>query len=497
MSRSLFALLAARHGTRVSLDDRRRFLAASLAAGAGLLLSATLPASARQPASGGKRIVVIGAGFAGLACAHELRSAGYDVTVVEARKRVGGRVLSFNSAIGGEFVPGKTIEGGGELIGSNHPTWVAYAERFGLEFQDVTEEEDKDFPLFIAGRTILGDESAALYEELDAIVLSANADADIVNEDQPWLTPGAAEMDRRTVAQRIAAMDASDLCKAALTAQLAGDNGVPTDKQSDLGMLAAIKGGGLEKYWTESEVYRCKGGNQQLALKLAETMQDRLILGLAVTTVDVARDRCTVSCADGRTIECDDVVLAVPPSVWSKIAVRLPQKGFTPQMGVNVKYLAHVTSRFWLDQGLSQYALRDDTITWTWDGTDNQPGDGAPACLVAFSGGVAAERARAVPAAERDAAYAKWHEQVYPGFGERFVASRFMDWPAEPWTLAGYSFPAPGEITTVAPTLYSGLGRLHFAGEHACPKFVGYMEGALNSGASLARRLAARDGASR
>ena len=59
---------------------------------------------------------------------------------------------------------------------------------------------------------------------------------------------------------------------------------------------------------------------------------------------------------------------------------------------------------------------------------------------------------------------------------------------------AGYSFPAPGEVTTVGPLLHKGLGRLHFAGEHTCYAFFGYMEGALQSGVSLARKLARRDG---
>ena len=75
-----------------------------------------------------------------------------------------------------------------------------------------------------------------------------------------------------------------------------------------------------------------------------------------------------------------------------------------------------------------------------------------------------------------------------------FVKSRFMDWPAAAWTRCSYSFPAPGQVTTVGPLLYRGIGdRLHFAGEHACYKFVGYMEGALQSGVAIARRLARRD----
>jgi len=96
--------------------------------------------------------------------------------------------------------------------------------------------------------------------------------------------------------------------------------------------------------------------------------------------------------------------------------------------------------------------------------------------------------------ADRDRAYAELLNKIYNGYNDNVVKTRFMDWPNDPWTQAGYSFPAPGQVTTVGPILHKGIGRLHFAGEHASYKFVGYMEGALNSGASLAQRIAKRDG---
>src|SRR5712671_1997236 len=79
-----------------------------------------------------KHIVVVGAGLAGLCAAYELRGLGYDVRVYEARDRVGGRVHSLD-----QFIPGKVVEGGGELIGTNHPLWNSYAKRFRLRFSDV------------------------------------------------------------------------------------------------------------------------------------------------------------------------------------------------------------------------------------------------------------------------------------------------------------------------------------------------------------------------
>jgi monoamine oxidase len=74
------------------------------------------------------------------------------------------------------------------------------------------------------------------------------------------------------------------------------------------------------------------------------------------------------------------------------------------------------------------------------------------------------------------------------------VRARFMDWPSDPWSKASYSFPAPGQVMAQGPTLRQGIGRLHFAGEYCSYAFMGYMEGALNSGAAAARRIAQRDG---
>jgi monoamine oxidase len=491
MSFSLYAQLARRHGRRIDGPTRRAFLKGTLAMSAGLLLSGSgLFADDIAPKKNGLRVVVIGAGFSGLACAYELLSAGYDVTVVEARDRVSGRVVSFS-----DFVKDKNVEGGGELIGSNHPTWVAYKEKFGLDFLDVTESDD-EAPIYLNGKRIGAEESDKLWKDIEAACNLLNDLSAKVNVDRPWETPDAAALDNKTTQAWIQEQKISDLCKVGLTAQFVANNGQAIEKQSFLGNLAQIAGGGGEKYWTESEVYRCKGGNQQLAMKLAQKIgNDRLILGLPVTEVDGRRDRLVVTCADGRTIEADDVVLSVPPSVWNRIrfSPSLPE-ALSPQMGLNVKYLAAVKDRFWKARKLSPDSLTDTFLSMTWEGTDNQSQGGPGACLNCFTGGPETQQALDFPKEQRDSEYAKMLEILYPGFGQSFVQSRFMDWPKQKWTAAGYSFPAPGQVTTVGPLMYRGAGRLHFAGEHTCYKFVGYMEGALNSGTSLARRIATRDG---
>jgi len=128
----------------------------------------------------------------------------------------------------------------------------------------------------------------------------------------------------------------------------------------------------------------------------------------------------------------------------------------------------------------------------TWHATEGQKGAGD--AMVCFSGGPSSEICRDW-GARRTENYLAELSKVYKGVRAAYTGkSRFMDWPGDAWTKASYSFPAPGQVTSQGPTLYDGIGRLHFAGEYSSYAFMGFMEGALNSGAALAKRIAQKDG---
>jgi len=483
MSPSLFTRLAQRFEPRSDLD-RREFLKRAIAVSSGILLSGSEAfAEKSRSKRGARRVIVIGGGFSGLACAHELRSAGWQVTVLEARDRVGGRVLTFH-----DLAKGESVEGGGEFIGTNHPTWLAYAKKFGLELYPGAADENADQPVILGGQRLDAKQAKALFEEMKIVNKHMTADAVKVDADEPWKTVGAHELDRLNTARWLRDVPVSRWCKLAWSSQLTGNNGASLARQSYLANLAMVKGGGLDKYWTDSETNHCRGGNQHLAFLLAKSLGEHLRLEMPVTHVEVRADRVAVRCANGETFEGDDVVLAVPPSVWHEMRFEpnLPHE-LRLQMGVIVKYLPVVTNRFWEQEHLGANAASDGMVNMTWDATDGQKG--REAVLVAFSGGPAAETCRKRWASQHDQAFREELEKFYPEYPKHFVRSRFMDWRADRWTQAGYSFPAPGEVTRVGPLLRAGIGRLHFAGEHASYKFIGYMEGALNSGVSLARRL--------
>ena len=193
--------------------------------------------------------------------------------------------------------------------------------------------------------------------------------------------------------------------------------------------------------------------------------------------------------AGGRDYEADYAILAVPPLTWNRIAFT-PRLHVTaiPQMGSNVKFLMKTKDAFWRRARLAPDFLSDGPVHLTWHTTQHQKVAGAG--VVAFSGGPAADTCRGWTPAERTEKYLATLSPVFPALRASFERARFMDWPSDPWVKGSYSFPAPGEVTTLGPQLQQPLeGRVFLAGEHTCYAFVGYMEGALESGARAARRI--------
>jgi monoamine oxidase len=466
--------------------SRRRFVELTLAAGAGLMLPAAAFGRPEKPKA---RVVVVGAGFAGLSCAWQLRRAGAGVTVLEARNRVGGRVHTLDN-----FIDGALVEAGAELIGSNHPTWLHYAKHFGLRMRDVTEEEDAEAPIFLNGRRVPSDEVDALWEEMDSALSLMNADARKVDPEAPWAGEDAKALDHTSIAEVASRWDVSTKVRAAALAALANDNVMRPDRASYLALLCSIAGGGFERYWTESEVFRCESGSQSLAFQLAEAVgEENIHLGRPVAEIGLREDGAIVKDANGVSHEADFVVLTVPPPAWRNFRIDPPlPEGCAVNCGPAIKYLSKVSSPFWAKEGLAPDSLSDSEIGWTWNGTADQRTDrDKPECLIVFSGGRAAEECLAFPAAERTEEFAKRLEKIYPGYTEAFEKGIFAGWPEEKWTQCGYSSPTLGQVTEVYPNYQTAhAGRMYFAGEYTNLAFKGFMEGALQSGALTAKTIA-------
>jgi len=475
-----------------------------------------------------RSVIIVGAGLAGLCAAYELKNLGYTVSVYEARHRVGGRAYSFS------YARNKIVEGGGELIGRNHPLWCGYARTFNLKFSDVPDYGNS--PVRFNGRTLTFEESRSLADAMDPHIERLNHLADsIVDPFEPWTNANSAWLDKTSLADWLASLRCptkdSKNGRDAVAQQLVADNGRSADQQSLLGVLAMIKGHGVDRYWTDTEVYRCIGGNAQLARRFQDELGSRIVhTGIKVTAISEENGVVSVELAYTTNqdlkddleknphsrkpksqkrkklelVQADEVVLAVPPSVWHLIHFKNPDLRTKlrqpPRLGVNTKNLFALKSRFWQDFASSP-TLTDSNgpADMTWETTEdvekvkiNKKPDFA---LVAFSGArhsqdlvdLASDQAR-------ETALQTQLMSVYPGIDQQIVKSEFMNWPHKLFTQGSYYFPAPKEVTSWGPFWKTGyLNWLHFAGEHTSYAFMGYMEGALSSGFRLAHRLAVRD----
>ncbi len=477
--RWLRAARLAHYGRDTVISRRAALLAGAGALGAGLLSAAPVRAAGRG------RVVIVGAGFAGLACGYELQAAGFDVVIVEGRNRVGGRVFSrADIALGGGVV-----EFGAELIGANHPHWVGYAQKFGLQFRDVSDEDHLDWPVILDHRLLKPATAGAALEGLKRAEAALTQAAAAIDPKAPWQAANAAKLDAQTLHSFLAQVDMPRLSRRVFEEIESANNAVEARRQSLLATLASIQAHGGESYWTDSEVYRCIGGNQSLALKFAAALgADRIRLETpAAAIAQRPGGGAQVTLKSGERLEGDVAVLAIPPSLWATLTldVALPEV----QIGWAMKHFTPLARRPWRPLGRSQYAMADVMPVETWDGLDGQPG--ADAVMVGFSGGEVARLGGALSPEERNARHAATYELAWPGFTALAGRPVTANWPADPFTRAGYSFPAPGQLTRVKDALRAGFGHLRIAGEHASIGFPGYMEGALDSGVATAKAIAA------
>jgi monoamine oxidase len=489
MSRSLFRRLHGIYGTRPSRARQREKLEQRIDD-----LSRRKLLIPQRPKKKAGTVVVVGGGFAGLSAARMLTSR-FKVIVLEARARVGGRVLSRRSG-------GSTIEAGGELIGYIHPMWLSLANQFELGMSAITSEAgyvamQLDSPVILGGESLSSADAEELYQEMNHVLSAMSGDAAAVDPYHPWRAARAREWDALSMSQWIERRKCKPRVKLALEAQFANNNGTAAAEQSYLANLALVAAGSLQgeslDYFQDVETVRCGMGNQALALRMAQEIRDSggsIRLSTPVTVIRLGERGVQVQLGSER-ISADQIILAVPPSVWSKIDINpaIPEN-FRPKMGTAIKYLSKVQSRFWLKRDLSPSAMSDE-FGLTWEGTDNQIGDRSPE-LSLFAGGPAADR---VLEAKRRGRVAEHFDalidRALPGYSKsRKETPDLISWPTTRWTLSGYSSPAPGQVTSISPLLEVPFGeRLHFAGEHAMVAYFGYMEGALQSGARVATRI--------
>ena len=410
--------------------------------------------SAARP--GPARVCVIGAGFAGLAAAATLADGGLEPLVLEARERVGGRVHSRRLA------NGAVVELGAEFVEHDHQTLVATARRLGLAMAPTGMAYGDREP-----RGGLGTDRAAVLAEAGRL-------KELLAERPGLAGPG------RSVAAVLAGLPLDPGARQAIAARLQVSTGQPTAE-----LAAAVLDHAGSSFSTR-ESLRVGGGNQRIALRLAERLPGAVHLGVPVRAVAWSAGGVRVA-VGGAELDAEACLLAVPASVMGRIGFDPPLPAWKAEALERVVY-GHAAKLFVplrrVPEPSAVLSVPDHYWTWTARGLDGavQP------VVSAFAGSAPALAALGVAAGP-----ATWRRRLATLRPDLALdrGAVLSTWDDDPWIEAAYSTRTPAFRAGDPDLLARPVGPLHFAGEHTAGPWSGLMEGALRSGHRAATELLA------
>ncbi|QHW29881.1 FAD-dependent oxidoreductase [Paenibacillus rhizovicinus] len=463
----------------------------------------------RQLSASPPRIVIVGAGLAGLTCAYRLKQAGYAAIIYEADdKPAAGRC----STRYGDFDEGQVAERGGMLIDTGHRAIRRLAREMRLKLTDLLAAEPPGTEpcYYFDGQPYTFAEAA---EDFKAVLPKLNRDLQLAGF--PTLydcrTKRAFELDHMSVTDWIeASVPGGMSSKFGRLVDIACtiEYGAESSSQSALNFLylhgLLEEADAFRMFGLSDERFHIRGGNEQLMHRLAEKLDEQ----------NIARGHRLVSMtenADGSyklafqhdgaivDVEADKVVMTVPFSIL-RSSVDISQAGFKPLkleaiqelgMGTNSKLHLQFADRHWLSLGSNGDTIADTGYQNTFDVVRGQPGTAG--MLVDYTGGIIGEGMITGTAEERAMQFLQQIEPVLPGLSAKWNGKAARDyWLGNPYSLGSYSYRKIGQYTKFGGIegAREGIrGSCHFAGEHTSIEFQGYMNGAVESGERAAQEI--------
>jgi monoamine oxidase len=444
-------------------------------------------------------VVVVGAGLSGLTAALALRAGGWEVVVLEARNRVGGRVHTLYRP----FTDGLHVEAGGESIDSNHVQIQALARHYRLALAQRPADKLSDAALYGGGRrSVLQAVSAADPKALagyvafgDALIAMAG-DLDPAHPEQ---APMAELWDGQSLQDFAATQSLDANAELLVQSDYRGNYNAQLDQVS---LLFVLQQSVVDEALPESgvEAMRIAAGNSTLPEAMARDLGSVVRLDSPVTRIEQhawgVRVRADSPTRGATTVDAAHLVLAVPPPVLRAVSFDPPLPSEAAAMigeldlGHALKVSTQYDQRFWLSEGLSGFTITDLPFGVGWDATDSMPGGiDRPGVLTQFVTGDAARFGAALGDRDRIASFQQQLDVVYPeGRQAKSSLATTMAWANEHYTGGGYAVYAPGQMTRFWPLLREAHGAIWFAGEHT-ETLAGYMESAVRSGNRVAAAI--------
>ena len=481
--------------------SRRGLIGVSATAGLGTAVG-RIPGASAAGRPGGKRtcdVAVVGAGFAGLTAARELRRAGRSVIVLEARDRVGGRAL--NKEIGG----GDISERGATFVGPTQDHILGLAKELGVGKFRNFDNGDNVYVNSTGDRSTYSDRGPTGSAPPDPLILPDLARtvqrldkmSTEVPVDAPWEAPSASEWDQQTFATWL--LENTDKSQFRQLVSVGATRPIFGSEPADLSLLFVLyflaasgneeNPGTFERNFNTrsgAQMWRLAGGSQRLCLKMAHTLGDRLILRAPVRSIAQEGDRVTVR-TRSLDVEAKRAIVAVPPTLAGRVAYhpRLPARRdqLTQRLpqGSLIKATAVYDEPFWRDAGLN-----GSTVSYEGPANttfDDSPRDGSQGVIFGLVGGNGARSFAAMSQSERRAAVLRNFRRY---FGSKAAHPRDYfetNWTEKTWTRGcPVAIAGPGTLTEFGSAIREPVGNIHWAGTETSTFWNGYMDGAVRSG---------------
>lgn len=450
------------------------------------------------------RIVIVGAGLAGLTCAYRLKQAGISSVVYEAADRVGGRCWTRRDT----FKNGQIVERGGELIDSDHTEIRNLAQEFGLVLDDLLETETRGtepFYFFNGSRYSLEEATndfLQIYPQLQRD-LAEVGDTTLYNH----YTERAFELDQLSIVDYInkivpGGIDSKfgQLLAVAYTIEYGADAG----EQSALNLLfllGSAQKGPLRLFGNSDERYRIKGGNDQLTELLAKELKGQIKLHSELIRVEQNKNEVKLVFRSGKKeweTFADKVIMTIPFSILKTIDYKNAKFSKLKQvaieetgMGINTKLHVQFKNRFWQEIGNNGDTFSDTGYQNTFESTRAQQGKSG--ILVGYTGAETAATLNPLNDKQlkkiTDDVLDKL-EPVLQGSKKNWSGLSTIDhWLSNTWSKGSYSFWKVGQYTTLAGVAGEREGNILFAGEHTSVNYQGYLNGAVESGERASQEI--------
>jgi monoamine oxidase len=447
--------------------------------------SRTGPPLAEGGSLEGSSVLVAGAGLAGLSAARDLAAMGASVTVVDARDRVGGRVLTVRAP----FADGQHAEAGGDMIDGDHEEIRRLAEELGLTLTRILRHGWSFVAPDARGRVRIVPRGVTRGWQRLADALECHARHYKLAE-RRWDSTVAADLGRRSVSDWLNNTGADE----ALRSTTVGLRGFFLADPEELSLLALV-----DQFASDGALgpmYRIEGGNDRLVAALAAPLGERLHLNTELVAVSHRGRGVRASLKHGRQteqVQTDYLVFALPATLLRRIpitpALPAPQHEAIVRLnyGRATKTLVQFSKRFWTSPGRPRAFGSALPFGAVWDANEEQRGRAG--ILSFLAGGAASEGTRDIVTREGIGGLVRAIDWLNPPAD--LLAWRQAVWETDPWSRGGYAYFDPSFDPSLRAWLARPFGPLFFAGEHTSLASQGYMNGAVESGRRAAAEIAA------